>query len=351
MVANLTWEDIYTRGVRVKVHISKWTGRKTLNFSELGLVAKNGSDAKTLNKLFTPGVKRLVDKKKIGSFTSIESRARNALDWHSLPLPLEGYFVTDERFLSLQKQLESLKTEYYQAVDDFLKEYDSIIEDMLGEYIDYASQILYDKIEVEGMNRDEFGIYFANKIRLLYPSAYDLRKKFQFTYTVEQITAPKEIETQIKEAAAHKEEIEMKANSRDAIRKHYLEQQEELIDKFLRNAASSLRKELVDIVEHVKNVISKGERFTEASLNSMRDKINRIRGLNFIGDSTVENLMQQLDGYLDNSAEHYRNDEEALSRFSNALGEIGSNIRESGITNVDEAIANFADLGSRKMKL
>jgi len=350
-MAEITWGDIYEKGVRVKLRISKWTARKMLNFEELGLEPKSGQDAAKLNKLFTPGVKRLIDKKRMGVFSSLESRARKVLEWNALPLPIDGFFVTDERFIALKTSFDVLSKDFAIEVDKLSAEYEELRKDMENEYREYAAETLFDKVETGELSREEFGDLFVQKIASLYPSPEELKGKFAFTYTVEEVTAPKDFKLEIIDESEQADISAVRKISRKAIQDHYKSQQKELIDSFLNNAAISLRRELVEVCEHIKNVITNGDRFTENSLKSLSSKIDRIRGLNFLGDKEIEGQLKNIDSYLGTDAATYRNDEQSLNNFSNALSDIGQSIRETGITEVEEIVSNFGSLGTRRMRL
>jgi len=236
-------------GVLCTLHVSRWSGAKKLDASDLGL---NPQDIPEFMRL---GRKLLIPPEERNVFIQIEQNARNNLERESFPYPVGGArFIPRNRLLQVDQTLRQYKDEYQNAVDSFMSRYQLIRETMLQRYPEHR-----------------------DKLEPFYPAVFWVQRSFGFSWTVFEIG-----ETGIREGETAEAYAEFRKNLHDQF------------DKFLGEVVIDLRYQVQETCAKLAQKIVRGDVLTESSLRSVRGIIEKFDNLNFIGDTRIETELNRL---------------------------------------------------------
>ena len=236
-------------GVLCTLHVSRWSGAKKLDPSDLGLRPEDVPEFMRLGrKLLIPPEERNV-------FVQIEQNARNAMDRESFPFPVGGArFVPRNRILKADQELREYKDQYQAAVDSFIERYHLIREEMLQRYPEHR-----------------------DKLEPFYPASHWVQRSFAFSWTVFEIG-----ETGIREG----ETAEVYEQFRQNLR--------EQVDKFLGEGVIDLRYQIQETCGKLAQRVEQGEVITQQGLQSVKNIIQKFENLNFVGDERIETELNRL---------------------------------------------------------
>ena len=282
---------LFTDGVLVNVDIRFWAGQKKLQAKDVGL------DEDKIPDIYSLGRKRLLPAEVISRFRSFAERADYLLECEAFKFPIAKLrFVPRTRLGSLVSALDACQAEFGACATEFFGNYQRIRDRMLDEYAAY---------------REALEAY--------YPPLSQVRKKFSFHYDLFNIALPKDLK--LAQTTAAKVDREQKALA--AAEARLREQAVRQVDAFLADTVATLREKTTDLCEHVATKIRKGDLVTEATLNSLKDWIDRFESLNFVGDRTVAQQLAHLRRTLGTrSAQEYRENGRAAQALGTALTHI-----------------------------
>ena len=174
-------ENMCEKGCLVQLSVSRWGAIRKIDKSKL---AKMVSSPEWLN-----ATKKLVDPEALKPICKVGNSARSYLTSISLPFPLQGLvFVPKEMISRVDTGLNEFKTEFSEAVNEFIGEYDSLRETAMIYLEDLFNEIDY---PVDVKKKFSFAWRFIildvpdGKAGLLAPEVYE-REKEKFIQTMEE---------------------------------------------------------------------------------------------------------------------------------------------------------------------
>ncbi len=174
-------ENMFEKGCLVQLSVSRWGAIRKIDKSKL---AKMVSSPEWLN-----ATKKLVDPEALKPICKVGNSARSYLTSISLPFPLQGLvFVPKEMISRVDTRLNEFKTEFSEAVNEFISEYDSFRETAMVYLEDLFNEIDY---PVDVRKKFSFAWRFIildvpdGKVGLLAPEVYE-REKEKFIQTMEE---------------------------------------------------------------------------------------------------------------------------------------------------------------------
>ena len=279
--------NLYKLGMLFVVKCSYWSCRASNDPDELNLT----TDRITAKAIASFGTKDLLDPAKTRKiFQQIEKKARHALEKHSRPFTAAGaHFVPWNHVQNVIDQLEALRVEFDQAVEQFLNEYQQL--------------------------RIEWQAQHPEIPDACYPLPMALPAKFGLTWHAFKVTGAPEltpvedIEMELEQRRVHDEQVQlMEAN----LRRECQEFVEEYVLGFRR-----------EVAEFCDQVITQKGHVHGKTLNAIRDRIDRFHAMNVFGDadaaSELARLKQQISGLTGQDLAQQPLVAEKLSRACQAL--------------------------------
>ncbi len=282
---------IYKDGVLMTLTVTKWGGAKKLEPQDLGLTPDEVPEFMHLGK------KLLIPKEEREAFTQIENNGRNALERGSFSFPVGGArFVPNKVLMKTLTELEGYKQVYMDLAKSFKERYHLIREDMLAKYPEHRE-----------------------KLEPFYPPVHLLERRFSFEWSVFVIDDASYQAQNGEEVAAAYEKFKVDLESQ--------------FDKFLSDVVVDLRFQVQETCLKIAERVKAGEIITANSIGAVRRMIDKFNSLNFIGDQTIEerlnNLRAQLNGgrtsedFKDNTTRQaLREAAEAVAKQAAEIGDI-----------------------------
>ena len=338
----MKWETLFDAGSLVDLDISFWRGQRKLLPEDLCLSLGPAGE-----KVFSLGRKRLVPPEKLVGFQRLEHSARKAVEEASLPFPITGArFIPTDKVADLEAGLQALRSEFEDQARQFAFEYPEIRDMVRPTLIDAASEV-WESIARNGTSREDFERAFLARIEAAYPDPRDLGRKFRFVWRFFAITAPKN-GTLVPETAIEATE---RARVRDEIRRRAVTSEEREVREAISGMAKDLRSQLMGSISFVLEKVSRGEKINERSLNSLRRVCERVRGLNFLGDESLDKALQELDRSLVGvSAKEIRDTDAVRSQVATAFSGVAAEIKTLAEADV-ESMAEGLKLGRRRFRM
>ncbi len=174
-------ENMFEKGCLVQLSVSRWGAIRKIDKSKL---AKMVSSPEWLN-----ATKKLVDPEALKPICKVGNSARSYLTSISLPFPLQGLvFVPKEMISRVDTRLNEFKTEFSEAVNEFISDYDSLRETAMVYLVDLFNEVDY---PVDVRRKFSFAWRFIildvpnGNTGILAPEVYE-REKEKFIQTMEE---------------------------------------------------------------------------------------------------------------------------------------------------------------------
>ncbi len=341
----MKWETLFDVGSLIDLDISWWRGQRKLIADDLGLELGPAAE-----RVFSLGRKRLVPKEKMIAFQKVEHAARKAVDEASLPFPLAGArFIPTDRVSELEAGIVALRSEFEDSARQFAFEYPQLRDEVRPLLVDAADEVwrAIANGNGNGAERDAFEQQFLRRIESAYPDPRDLSRKFRFKWRLFAITAPRN-GTLTEETAIEATE---RARVRDSVRQRVTTQEEAEVREVIAAMATDLREQLLGPISFVLEKVRKGESVNERSLSNLRRVCERVRGLNFLGDASLDEALQELQGSLVGvTAQEVRTVDGVRAQLQTAFTGVASEIKTLADTDV-ESMAESLKLGKRRFRM
>lgn len=298
------YDKLFQDGVLMQVHISVWGMTTKLNKDDLGL--------KEVPDIYELGKKKLIGADRLAKFKNAEGKARRYLYRNSHPFPVgEAHFVPRKTLPTVLIEVQKLKKDFMELVDDFVTNYEKY------------------KTEVLDKHKDK-----ADLLKPCYPPVNEVRGKFGFELSLFEFSMPREMsEIDIQDLIAREDaKEEVREQIREQLRDQY-ERSMRQLERFTEDAAKSLRENLVTVCQEIVDKINRNELVSKANLNTVREEIEHFRALNFLNDADVEKEIVRLEESM-NGKRNFKDDAEALAVFNQSL------------TSVIEKASNVSDLAA-----
>lgn len=281
--------NLFIDGVLIQVHVAYWSGAKALNAEDLGL------DNEKIAKTFNLGKKFLIPREVIKNFRRIEGQARKLVEDNSFEFPLgSANFVTQRSFERINQRLTELKHIYMDVmVEDLISKYEEHRQAVRPDYIEAARQAFVNaKPSMTGgldqdletsldADREAFIETFLARIDAHYPPADSLRKKFDLSWDIFEISAPRLTESDAATVIQNgTERAATLANARSQI--------SQKVGGFIEDVVKVLRSETTEVCSKIVSSIKDGKVIKSNTIEALKNFIERFKDMNFVGDQTIE---------------------------------------------------------------
>jgi hypothetical protein len=301
----MSFENIFTEGVLVHLHIRKWSGTVGLNPQDLGL------DPKSISEDFFLGKKYIIPKEEVNKIRAAELAARRALEYRSFQFPTGNTrFVPKGVLGELQEDLEQCRDRFWELQEDLASRFSQLLQSSGAKFRE-AVETGWENTQ-KTVPREEYVNLCMQQARAAIPhSLQELKEKYHFSYSVFTVTIPNGSGVEVESV-----NLEMM--------QQYRETAGAQLDEFLNEVVGDLRKQTYKVCSNVAGLISEGKAITEVSLNTLREFIDKFRKLNFTRDETIGNQLEALKAdYLDTyGAKDIRTAEEVREEFQMALSAV-----------------------------
>lgn len=307
----LSWNSLFLTGSVVDIDAGRWYARTKIKPEDLGIV-----DSPEVAKALSLGSHRLAPPEAFEEIQGIVSRAKRALEFHSLKFAMiaGARYVPSDQMEPLMMKLREAKRQYKDALERFVANYDSVIAAMLPT----IKQALTDAAKGDMAVVDQA----LARIQSEYPSSDQIRAKFYFKWSIYAVQSAK--------GAAAAEAAEEEAESIKGVVKGMVEQ---------------LRTDLAEKVSGVMEVIKKGGKLKKNSLAAALTCLDRTDSLNVLGDLELTRQTRAIREALMNLDP----ETDAPAGTVDQLGNLKSELEQGAAEAVAQAEQALMGLGVRKL--
>jgi len=293
--------SIFMDGVLFDLDSFWWKGFVQLKAEDIEIIKSEVPDVVQLGRV------RLLKHEAFKDFQLIESKARLAVEKFSYPFMISTVrFVPYTVLKDLMDVLEGLKKAFQVYLENFIFRY----EENRGNFL-----IQYPRLQQHIQDR--------------YPYVSSLRSKFYFGWAFFEMAMPQEIRAQLADD-----------NQLFALQDAWQDSQNEVsrrLDRWVDDVGRTMRKEILNTCQSMQASLDEGRIIRESTLDRARDTIRRLRTMNFIGDSQVNEMIDDLDRSLPGNSE--RDIPAVAGTFKGALENI---IKEAGdLSDVSEFTGEY----------
>ena len=279
--------NLYKIGMLFVIRCSYWSCRAGNDLDDFDLTP----DEITRKAIASFGTKDLLDPTKTRKvFQQIEKKARHVLDKHSRPFTAaNAHFVPWNHVQTVIEQLESLKSEFDSAVQQFIADYPTLRADWQAQHAEIPDAC--------------------------YPLPLALPQKFSLTWHAFKVTGAPElspvedIEMELEQRRVHDEQVQLM----EASLKRECQQ-------FVEQYVLGFRREVAEFCDQV--ITQKGQVHGK-TLTAIRDRIDRFHAMNVFGDgdaaTKLTRLKQQIAGLSGQDLAQQPDVASKLSRACQAL--------------------------------
>ena len=312
MTGNLTWADLFKRGSCFDLDIHRWYGLVSMKPEDLGLDGENFE----VREALTFGSERLVSKDSLDAIAKLGNLARMTVYAAGIPFPLVAgsRFVPADHREELEGQLLKIKADWDRAVMRFCANYEKHVNEMrpvLREAIRHAAKT--PAAAERAIARIEGEV----------PTVENVRMRFEMTWRSIRIDVPIDgTETAAKEVSHN-------------------------VQGALGDMVVALRKELSDRLAEINALVEKGGRITEKTYNATLKLCERLKQVNFLGDSALDAAIEAIKTCIEAARADKDNAAPSLQKGMEAA-------KKELAVSVEEAVARAAEkirggsLGKRK---
>jgi len=313
-MSTLSWSDLFNNGSIVALNTSLWRARIKLRAVDLGIEV-----TKEVRDVLSFGTYRLAPAKAFDDILEPARRARGMIDDSSVNFGLirGARFVPADKLPDLIMNLEGQKTAYYAAVESFLTNYDTMR--------DMTLPTLWSALCAAAKTTDDATRAYE-RIQQEYPAREEVAQLFALSWSVYAISAPKN--------AAVAGAVETEASEVKGIVSEMV--------KELHGEVSTRLQEVIDL-------IAKGGRLSEKTLNSTRAVLDRVDSLNIFGDQELSRLTRAVRGIFDGAdPNNLKENSGDMSNFVNGLADVQAELTGSVAQAAADAEAALTGLGRRR---
>jgi hypothetical protein len=303
------------RGVIVKVEIKYWRARKTLSESEIGINMNEKFWGKFSKEYISLGTKALLPRDVLGKIKAFENVSRKNLKDNSFET-VWGHFVPCTMFFDWKQKNNELEEEFKKIIEEIVEKYDESTEKVIQEYSNFCKN-LWDSGNVNRetwSDYDSFKSSFLTKIKSEIITKESFRQYSEYNTFYFFIPTPDEVEKNISETKKHiidshinEQEKNMKLQLRQEMEKYKNEQFESFID----STVSKIRESIIEMIVAVRNGVA-NEMDYDLTIGKNKKRIEsmikKIRGLNFIDNKEIDNIVDEMKSEIMKPREHRNND-------------------------------------------
>ena len=297
---------LMSKGIIVKLTVSKWTGTSSLLYSDLGLKFKDDETHASIKKYIILGREKLLPPEIMSEISNIQSRAREVLGNNSFDT-IWGKFVPYTAFTQWQIENEEIKKNFELATKVMIERYDEMISIIRKEYRNIARDTWNRLYPNDNNNPPESFIEdYVSKIVSKIPNRMDLQNTFSYKVTYFQIPLPSFVEENLKkteeihlqrEQQQVASQLEIEAKRR--ITEEYIQKKQEYVDGFLSSTVSSMRGYIAELCDSILENIYKTDKESIDIPKKQREKIKtlirKVNLLNFYNDPDILTMTKELE--------------------------------------------------------
>jgi hypothetical protein len=306
----LTWDDLFIAGSVIDLRTRKWRARAALTPRDLGI-----EDTDAVSQALALGAHRLAPNDAFGRVNEIHARARRAVESASVNFSLivGARYVPEANIAGLAAQLRDCKESFRIAVNDFMASYEEVKRAMLP--------VLHQALR-DAAKTPDAALAAYDRLVAEYPSASEVREKFELAWNIYAIKGPKKEGAQ---ASLQSEAEEVRSAVREMIKE--------------------LREDVRLKLAEVLALIAKGGKLQTRSIQSAMTVLDHIDRTNVFGD---EDLRRQVAG-LRAALREINTDEDVPETTIAGL----ESVRTALAQNIEEAVAaaeqKLTGVGRRKL--
>lgn len=305
-MGKLSWEMLFAQGSLFDLTAGVWSARVRLKPQDLGI-----EDTAEVRKAINMAYARLVPKEAIEKINRLIWDARKEVEQCSIPFPLVqgASFVPKDQREVLEQKLSELKTQFDGQVAIFLARYD--------EYKKEMEPVIRKALQDASHNGDsEKGV---QRILSEYPPVEYIEHKFSFKWRAFAISAP--IDGSIAGA--------LESSTGD-------------VKDALATMVGGLRDEAIKKVGEITDLIVRGGKYSAKTINAARRVIDRLHGMNVLGDKQLESALDKLNVVLSD----YKGDGNVAS-FEEVKAELQKDLDKAA----EAAAEKLMSLGKRGVRM
>jgi hypothetical protein len=300
---------LMSRGVIVRLAISRWRGKTQLDPETLGLRFAGDDGYDFMNKYMNLGSHNLLPPENIESLTASEREARDCLINHSFNT-IWGRFVPYTAFNEWEQRNQEIRKSYMTQGLKLGNEYSDVIKKVKEGYRKLARDVWY-RLYPESQGEPTFSFIeeFVDKIVKKIPPMEEIVSSFKYDTAYFVIPMPSFVQENIAKAENIRVQSEMEQFNSDLekqtkikISEEYMKRKKELIDGFLESTVLTMRKSISDLCTSVLKNITKTQivkSLTNDHFNRIKATIRKVKLLNFYNDDEISKLLLDLETEMD----------------------------------------------------
>jgi hypothetical protein len=346
IATNPRWVQLMREGVLVRLHIGRWRARTTLDWRDLGIAPGRGEEEQVLDELLQLGHKFLLPRDELRALDNADSTARKWLEKNAFRTHW-GFFVPVTAYAEWKAKNEEFRREYLAIRDRMTANFGGTVERQVARYR-VAARDAYRRLRrldpdaVTEIGEGEFVARFVERIACAIPLRERFSGSFYYEVELEYIPLPSllaeeeaeasriraqaraeqerlELAQQLERERAWAEEARIRAGVEAArsaaawkeqlMREMHREvvaqarrRKEQVVDSFLRDVVAQLRTLVYEAATNVLASIQKNGHLHSWSVVQLRNLVEQVAQLNFVGDADLEAMVAGVQVQLDLAA-------------------------------------------------
>jgi hypothetical protein len=319
--------------VLINVSVRYWRGCKKLKAEDVGLDPNNVSD-----RLISLGHKRLLPKEATAPLALVEGRAHALIETNTFPF-LNGlaHFLPNTKLEEVTGRLEELKTEFWEAKQEFVRGYGKLRRNAADEWRHLAEKLVADPE------------HLVTTIEASFPTPDRMDRFFGFDVQLFQIAVPERLGLDLVTVADQQHLATARQQAAQAAARRIRQG----VEQFVADCVATLREQTAQLCSEMLQSIGSSETGVhQKTLNRLVKFIEQFKQLNFADDhqmqEQLENVRKEL---LSRSAQEYRDSAAAREKLVNGLSRLRDHAQTLARQDTTELVQRFGELGRRKFHL
>lgn len=324
--------DVLCReGVLIHLSVRYWRAQIKLRPQDLGL-----DDDKISHRLISLGHKKLLPKEAFAPFSLLEGRAHALVEAATFPF-LGGIarFLPNAQVANVREKLESMQQEFLTEKARFIGEYEHWQRASADEWRSFARQM--------GAEPDRL----LTTIQAAFPSSDKVSGSFGFETRLFQVALPQSLR---QEVTSFRDQEAVVA-ARENVAREAAQNLRRDTESFVADCVATLREQTAELCGEMLASMNSGKTdgVHQRTLNRLINFIDEFKGLNFAGDTELEEQLETARrDLLSRTAEEYRDSAYARRQLVTGLGALKEKAREMAWADTREVVERFGEMGKRK---
>lgn len=298
--------NIYNLGTVVDLTVSEWGARCMLKPEDLGF--------STVPEMVQLGHKRLMKHEYISKISSISQKAACYLMLHSFPFPFGNVrFLPSTMVSEVTDKMAEYKAEFDQAVDEFVTNYETYHQEMLPIWNGIFEELL---LKADGFVSPQKKQILLQKLDSKYPSRQKIRAKYNFDFSVFEISPPRvgDHQGRLNEYGSRQNIAAQKISER--------------LDGFLDDVLARLQQTVLKTTANIKSRLEDGS-LGGQTIQSFVRFADSFHKMDLIGLGVEEELVALRDKLLGAQKDELKNNKDFTEQLQKSLTEIEAKVLDS----------------------